>query len=181
MRFLQGLGPDRRGVGDIDVFPAVGERLVLGPGLDQHVHRFHGPLPGLVQRDAETGHFVGLVAPAHTADEPAVNQVVQYRHLFRQAQRVPDGQHQDAGGDFHPLGALADVQRLEQRRRGVAVVGKVVFGNQAVIESDFLGVLDLLDAFFKEGLPVSNGGIGPFAKKSKVHARGVAPVGMAGA
>jgi hypothetical protein len=62
------------------------------------------------------------------------------------------------------LVALPDIEGLQEWRGGVAVLGEMVFGNQAVIEAHFLRVLNLLHPFLKKGLPVSQGRVRPFVK-----------------
>ena len=172
MRLLQRLGPNGGFVRHLDEIAGVGKGFVLCPGFYHYLEAFDEFLAGVVEGYAEAGHFVGLVAAADAADKAAVNQVVEDGDFLSQAEGIPDGDDEDAGGDFEPLGALADVEGLQQGGRGVAVVGEVVFGDEAVVEAHFLGVLDLLDALFEEGFPVAEVGIRPFVKEAKLHKRG---------
>jgi hypothetical protein len=126
-------------------------------------------LPGLFQGNTKTAHFVGLIAATDAADKPPVDEVVQDRHFFSQAQGVPDGEDQYPCSNLDAPRALADVQGLKQGRRRVAVVGDVVLCHQTVVEAYFLRVLNLLNPFFKEGLPVADGRVGPFIEETKVH------------
>jgi len=112
-----------------------------------------------------------LVATTHAAYKAAVNQVVEHRHLFRQAQHVPDWHHYDARGNLQLAGPLTDVQGLHQGSRRVAVVGEVVFRDEAVLEPHFLGILNLFHPFFEEGRPVAQVRVRPFVKEAKLHER----------
>src|SRR5262249_754252 len=71
--------------------------------------------------------------------------------------------------DFQTPGALTDVQGLHERGRGVAIVGEVVLGNQAVVKADGFGILDLLHALFKEKLPLPQRRVWPLVKQPKLH------------
>ena len=163
------LGPHGDFVGNLYVLAVVGEGLVLGPGFNHHLQGFAEPLAGLGHRNAEPGKFMGLVSPANAADEPAVDEVVQDRYLFRQSQRLPDGQHQDSRGDLQTLGLLADVEGLQQRRGRIPVIGEVVLGDETVVEPHLFRVLDLLNTFSVEGLPIPQFGVRPFVEKTKLH------------
>ena len=169
MGLLQRLGPNGGGVGHLDEFAVVGKGLVLGPGLDEHVHTFVKLLAGVLQGNAETGHFVGLISAPHAADETAVNQIVQDSNLFSQAQDIPDGHHYNAGGNLESLGPLPDVEGLHEGSGGIAVVGEMVLGNQAVFEAHFFRVLNLLYTLLEEGFPVAQVGVGPFVEEAKLH------------
>jgi len=126
-------------------------------------------LARLGHRNAEPAEFVGLVPPAYATDEPSVDEVVQDRYLFRQSQRLPDGQHQDPRGNLYALGLLADVESLQKWRGRITVVGEVVLGDETVVEPHLFRVLNLLNTFSVEGLPIPQVGIRPLIEKTKLH------------
>ena len=62
------------------------------------------------------------------------------------------------------------MQRLEKRRGGVAVVGEVVLGDEAVVEAERFGILYLLNALLEQDSPIPQFGIGPLVEQAEFHA-----------
>jgi hypothetical protein len=98
-----------------------------------------------------------------------MNEIVQHRDLFGQAQGLPDWQNDRRCPDADASGALPNVQRLHERRWRVPVIGEMVFGNKAVVETKSFRVLDLLHPLFKEQLPVAQRRVWPLVEQPKLH------------
>src|SRR4030095_15102430 len=112
-------------------------------------------LSGGPETPPESRHFVSLITTSYAAHKAALNEVVQHSDFFRQAQGLPDRQNHRRSTDAEALGTLPNVQRLHERRWRVSVIGEMVLGNEAIVETDRLRVLDLLYPFFEEQLPIA--------------------------
>jgi hypothetical protein len=117
----------------------------------------------------ESSHFVGLIATSNAAHKTAINEIVQHGDFFRQAQGLPDRQNHRGSTDLETLGTLPNVQRLHKWRWRVPVIGEMVLGNEAIVETECLRVLDLLHSFFKEQLPIAQRRVRPLVKQPKLH------------
>src|SRR5712691_823436 len=169
MRLLQRLRKHRHRVGNLDVFPVIAERLLVRPGLEEHLEGLKKFLSGFGYIAAKAAHFVGLVTAPHPAHEAAVNEIVEHGDLFGQAQGLPDRQNDRGSPDANASRALTDVQRLHERRWRVTVIAEMVLGNEAIIEPERLRVLDLLHTLFEEQLPIAQSRVWPLVEQSKLH------------
>src|SRR4029453_17874773 len=80
------------------------------------------------------------------------------RLKFSLSERLPQGladrQKHRRTPDAEALSTLPNVQRLHEWRWRVSVIGEMVLGNEAIVETECLRVLDLLYPLFEEKLPI---------------------------
>ena len=128
------------------VFAVVAE-FGSGPQAQDDVQHFLGALVPGIEFYLEVAVLVVRRASAHAELQPAMAQQVEHRRLFRQADRVVEGQNADAGADADLLGAGGHVREDGRQRGEDAVPAGVMLRHPDRIEAQLFGELDLLQGF----------------------------------
>ena len=82
---------------ELPILPAMGERLVGGPRLEDHLERLVEPRVGFLHRHAEAGKLVVAIALADTEIEPPAGQQIEGRGLLGEQHRVVPRQYHHRG------------------------------------------------------------------------------------
>ena len=112
---------------------AMRKRFFGGPRLDDNVEGFVEPCVGLFHRHAEPGEFVVAIALADAEIEPAPGEKIEGCRLLRQQHRIVPGQHDDRRSEPQAPGARAEPGQQVERRRDLAVAGKMVLDDKGSV------------------------------------------------
>ena len=129
---------------------------VLGEGAQNDFKGFGKPRGAFRVGDVEAIVELGDAAPADAEIEPAVAHVVDGRHLFGDAQRIPQRKHLHRRADAHASGARGNGARHrhgggQHRRLGP----EVVLDDPDGVQAHGLGRIHLREQLVKgKGLPL---------------------------
>ena len=125
--------------------PAVRERLVGGPCLDDHVEAFVKARIGLGDGHAEADELVVAIALADPEIEPPAGQQIERRRLLGEQYRVVPRQHHDRRAEAQPAGARTEPGQKVDRRRDLAIAGEMVLDDKAAVKAQRLGLDIVVD------------------------------------
>ena len=104
------------------------------------------------------------ITNADTQVEAAAAQQRQRRGVFRDADRVGDGEQHEVGAHVHRFRTRRDVGADDEGRRGISVVAEMMLRQPAGAEAEVLGARNLVEALRIERLE----GLAPWPGISKV-------------
>ena len=146
---------------ELPISAAMRERLVGGPGFEDHGEAFVVARIGLVHRYAEAGELVVAIALADAEIEPPAGEEVEGRRLLGQQDRVVPRQHHDRGAEPQPAGARAEPGQEVDRRRDLAIAGEMVLDDKGAVKAERLGLDIVFDEIAKALGAVELGLFGP--------------------
>ena len=130
-------------VGELSV---VGE-LLLGPGLDHHVHGLVEPFPALVDVHADAFKLLALIAGSDAQVKAPAADDVQHGDLFGYQYRVVQGQDNHGRADSDILGAPGHGAQEGPYPRQQPMAGEPVLAQPNFVYAQLVRQLDLLQGF----------------------------------
>ena len=110
--------------------------LLAGKAMAQHLDAFVRQRHAARDGQAEAAELVRRIAHADADFDPAIADIVEYRQVLGQADRVIERQQADVARQPHMLGARSDGAGHRHPRRQVAVIEKVMLGEPHEIQSE---------------------------------------------